>query len=291
MMGKKKPNAAVYTANFNGTSSNDTVTANNSGNIITYNRITMTSSGTLNFTGSGTKDIYVFLIGGGGSGGVGFTGSTSNTGYGGNGGNGGKVVSLKYTIDSDCSFNINAIGSGGAKPTSNGTSGIAGGITSVTLPNNTVITASGGTGGLYRTNGGSSASDQTPLDASGVPLPQTGGNGIKGDSSSSSKPGLYKDGRNGVNLTYETITFDPANNYAPGGGGGAGYTTADKPWNKAGGTGGATDGASGGNMSTDGSDCPATTYGGGGGGGGAINGTTSRKGGKGGSGVVMVFYT
>jgi hypothetical protein len=290
MMGKKKPNAAVYTTNFNGTSSNNTVTVNNSGNIITYNRITMTSSGTLNFTGSGTKDIYVFLIGGGGSGGVGQLGSDDNAHYGGNGGNGGKVVSLKYTIDSDCSFNINAIGSGGAKPTSNGSSGINGGTTSVTLPNNTVITATGGTGGKYRSGGGLS-SDQTPYDtSSGVPLPQTGGNGIKGTSLQTSRPGLYKNGSDGVNLTYDNITFDPSNNYyAPGGGGGAGINGI--AWNSTGGTGGATDGASGGNTSKDGSDCPSTTYGGGGGGGGVTTGTTSRKGGKGGSGVVMVFYT
>jgi len=182
--------ASTLTANNvilgNGTSAVQFVAPGTSGNVLTSNGTTWTSSslasgGTLirapqvlTNTGGGTyttpancNHILIEMIGAGGAGG-GCTGSSSGTTYG--GGGGGSLFAVKYATVSPSTGYTYAIGAGGSGGTG---AGGAGGTTSITI-SGTTYSISGGTGGGFGNSGspGSAGSTGTAsnMDSSITPI-------------------------------------------------------------------------------------------------------------------------
>ena len=182
--------ASTLTANNvilgNGTSAVQFVAPGTSGNVLTSNGTTWTSSslasgGTLirapqvlTSTGGGTyttpagcNHILIEMIGAGGAGG-GCTGSSSGTTYG--GGGGGSLFAVKYATVSPSTGYTYAVGAGGSGGTG---AGGAGGTTSITI-SGTTYSISGGTGGGFGNSGspGSAGSTGTAsnMDSSITPI-------------------------------------------------------------------------------------------------------------------------
>jgi len=148
----------------NGVSAVQTVAPGSSGNVLTSNGTTWSSSasggrllrapqlltsGTSYTTPANCTSIYVEAVGGGGGGGGGQGSGTASQGAGGGGGGGTSVKLFTVTPSTAYTYAIGAAGSAGAS----GSNGGAGGNTTFTV-GATTATGGGGGGGISAGNGG-----------------------------------------------------------------------------------------------------------------------------------------
>jgi len=247
----------------NGTSAVQFVAPGTSGNVLTSNGTTWTStapsfgsgrlistttllSGTSFTTASNCNTIYVEMLGGGGGGGG--AAYTSSANSGGAGGGGGGYVTQTITVAPSTAYTIaiGAAGSGGAAGTNNGT---AGGNTSITVGATTYTAGGGGFGG---------GSSGTVAGAAGAAGTVTNGSTISfaGTAGNAGSFGTLSNGAGGGQPNYINLS-----------GSGSGQSSA-------------------------GAGNAATLYGCGGGGGKATSSTTTAAGGNGTQGYMRIWqYT
>ncbi len=262
------------------------------GGIITYSGgnivHTFTSSGTLDCTGTTSRNISVLVVAGGGGGGAARSG--------GGGGAGGVVYNSSLGITATSySVTVGAGGAGGVRNSSIGVNGSDSIFDSITAVggggggNGNDIQAdngsNGGSGGGSGENGtaGAGAGGQGTAGGTGFTGGNDNGGGGGGASSAGFNGGASANGIGGAGI----VNYISGSSVAYGGGGGGG---TDGGGISAGGTGGG--GKGGGNNAGVATlpDPGTANTGGGGGGGGYDDFTPFPDGGAGGSGVVIISY-
>lgn len=248
---------------------------------------TFTSSGTFTVP-NGVRSIDLFCVGGGGSGGAG--GGVPNIPArtdGGGGGGGGRTTVLKgYTVTpgSVLTVTVGAGGSavGGYNHEDFYVDGIAGSASSIKLGSTTVISATGGNGGInggWLPNGGKGGSGGGGGMSSGPNTTTVAGGaggtngGSGGNGGFATLPAQTAVGGTGQGTTTRAFG-EAANTLYAGGGGGGSYKLPGSSGAGGGGAGGTTAGGYSGTVST------------GGGGGGTLDG----KSGAGGTGIVIIRW-
>jgi len=208
-----------------------------------YQSFSQTSPQTFNSSGNfvvpaGVTSITVQAWGGGGSGG-GSTNAGSFTGRGGAGGGGGAFASSTITVSPGASLNVVVAGQATGNP---GTTGSAGGNSTITGFEAQIL-AAGGQGGTGNTSGGSPAGGAGGTAAASAGTTRTaganGGNGATATFPSSASSGAGGTGANGGGAGGASIGSGSANGNtgtAPGGGGG-GSRTSQSDGNRTGGLG------------------------------------------------------
>ena len=258
-----------------------------------YTIHTFTSSGTLTFSGTGTKSVEYLVVAGGGGG--------SDPGGGGAGGyrssvsgesSGGNTSAESALTLGAGSYSVTVGGGGGGGPDNgSGSNGGNSSFSSITALGggaggqyNSDNASSGGSGGGGQYSGASGTSGQGFSGGSGYPgnaSPYSGGGG--GGASASGSNGSSGGGGNGGNGLYSSITGSSV--VRAGGGGGQSWASGGT----SGGLGGGGNGARGNPRNQVSSSGTANT-GGGGGGGDAYIGGGSFSPRSGGSGIVIIRY-